>query len=313
VAEQQNYGASGPTDAELASAVPPSVGAHEFRVGAFVILGILAVVTILFLMTNPATFRGRYLIMTRVEDAGGIRRGDPVQMKGVPIGRIHRFDIAGDGVDITLEIEGEWDIPSDSQARLLSSGLLGGTTVDVLRGTATTYLSDGSMIPGASGGGGLMDTAENLGGKAETVLGQIETLLSDPTVASIQSSAAEMQTLLRSLSELTRTQGSEIAQLTATLNEAAEGVSGVGPTAQATLEEARATMAQLNTTSATLDQAVGSLDQILGRMSRGEGSLGRLSQDDELYVNLSAAAESARALMADIREHPGRYIKISVF
>jgi len=313
VARYEGFGDAGPTDAELASAVPPSVGAHEFRVGAFVLLGIAAVLAVLFLMTDPATFRGRYMVVTHVEDAGGIRRGDPVQMKGVPIGRIHRFAIQDDGVDITLEIEGEWQIPSDSRARLLSAGLLGGTTVDVLRGNASTFLSDGASIPGAEGGGGIMATAEDLGGKAETVLGQIESLLSDPTISAVQASAQDLQTLLGTLTEVTQTQGREIAALTASLREAADGLGEATPDARATMEQARQTMTRLNATSAVLADAVASLDQVLGRMARGEGSLGRLSQDDELYVSLTAAAESARALMTDIRENPGRYINISVF
>ncbi len=313
MAQEQSYGVGGPSDAEIASAVPPSVGAHEFRVGAFVVLGILAVLTILFLMTDPATFRGRYMIVTSVEDAGGIRRGDPVQMKGVPIGRIHRFAIQGAGVDITLEIEGEWDIPSDSRARLLSAGLLGGTTVDILRGTATTYLADGAMIPGAEGGGGIMSTVEDLGGKAENVLGQIENLLSDPTISAVQASAQDLQTLLTTLSEVTRTQGREIAALTASLTEAADSLAEATPDARETMAQARETMTRLNATSATLSEAVVSLDEILGRMQRGEGSLGKLSHDDALYVNLAAAAESARALMDDLRAHPRRYINISVF
>lgn len=310
---EQNYGAGGPSDAELASAVPPSVGAHEFRVGIFVLLGIIATLTVLFLMTDPASFRGRYKVVTHVEDAGGIRRGDPVQMKGVPIGRIHRFDIRDAGVDIVLEIDGKWEIPSDSRARLLSAGLLGGVTVDVLRGNATTLLRDGDIVEGAGGSAGIMATAENVGGQAEEVLGRIERLLSDPTINAVESSAQDLSVLLNDLSQLTRTQGSQIAALTESLAGVSDSLAGATPVARATLEEAQATMTRLNATSATLSQAVTSLDDILGRMSRGEGSLGRLSQDDELYVNLAAAAESARALMDDIRENPGRYISISVF
>ena len=34
--------------------------------------------------------------------------------------------------------------------------------------------------------------------------------------------------------------------------------------------------------------------------------------DDELYARLSGAAESAQLLLDDIREHPERYIKLSV-
>jgi hypothetical protein len=37
---------------------PPAAGGREVRVGIFVILGILGVVLLLFLLTDPGTFRG---------------------------------------------------------------------------------------------------------------------------------------------------------------------------------------------------------------------------------------------------------------
>ncbi len=303
---------TGPSDAELKGAIPPAAGTNEFRVGVFVLLGLVGFMTVLFLMTDPSTFRGRYLVLTHVEDASGIRRGDPVQMKGVNIGRVHRFGIRDDGVDITLEIEGEWEIPVDSRSRLSPSGLLGGVTVEVLRGTSGNMVSGGGVIPGESATG-LMSTVEELGGKAEDVLGRIELLLSDPTVTAVQSSAQQLNALLVDLSDLTRTQGAEIARLTAGLNETADELSGMGPEARATLTEARATMERLNSASTALGSAATSLDTILARMAAGEGSLGRLSTDDELYARLSDAAESAQLLLDDIRENPRRYIRISVF
>lgn len=303
---------AGPSEAEVLRAIPPATGANEFRVGVFVLLGVAGFLTVLFLMTDPATFRGRYMVLTHVEDASGIRKGDPVQMKGVNIGRVDDFHIRDDGVDVTLEIEGEWSIPSDSRTSLASSGLLGGVTVEVLRGSSTQNVGSGGVLPGSSDGG-LMSSVEDLGGQAEAVLGQIEGLLSEPTVTAVQESAQQLSVLLDDLTELTRSQGAQISRLTESLNATADGLGEATPDARAALAEARATMERLNGTADALERASGSLDTILSRMASGEGSLGRLSTDDELYTRLSSAAESAQLLLDDIREHPSRYIKISVF
>ena len=107
-----------PSDRELDRVTPRMTGGREIRIGVFVLLGGLAFGAVLFLMTDPATFRGRYMVATEVIDAGGIRRGDPVQMRGVNIGRVHQFDLTASGVLITLEIEGQWGIPEDSHAVL---------------------------------------------------------------------------------------------------------------------------------------------------------------------------------------------------
>jgi ABC-type transporter Mla subunit MlaD len=84
---------------------PPSRGKHrEAWVGLFVVAGILATVILLAVMTDAALFRGRYIVTTTVPNAGGIRKGDPVQMRGVNIGRIMGFGIGPKDVDVRLEI-----------------------------------------------------------------------------------------------------------------------------------------------------------------------------------------------------------------
>ena len=72
----------------------------------FVILAVIAIWLVLATMTKPALFRGRYIVKTSVPNAAGIRKGDPVQMRGVNIGRVIRFDIRDQGVELRLEIEG---------------------------------------------------------------------------------------------------------------------------------------------------------------------------------------------------------------
>ena len=80
-----------PTDAELLAAVPRKATGRQARLGLFVIVGLLSFVTVLYWMTDPATFRGRYMLVTTMEDAGGVRGGDPVSMKGIIICRVHDF------------------------------------------------------------------------------------------------------------------------------------------------------------------------------------------------------------------------------
>ena len=203
--ETQPTNASMPTDDELRSAIPKTQGRLEFRVGIFVILGIAATLFALFLLTDPSTFRGRYRISTVVEEAGGIRRGDPVQMRGVNIGRVMGFDLGSEGVRITLEIEGEWDIPEDSRTRLAAGGLLGGRTVEVIEGRSSNLARGGDEIPGENVTG-VLDMPADLGKDAKAVMARIQALLEEPTVDAIQGSAMELQGLLAQLSTLAEEQ-----------------------------------------------------------------------------------------------------------
>lgn len=309
---------SGATDEEILSATPRGSGGKEAQVGLFVLLGLISFVVILFWMTDPATFRGRYMLVTEVDHAGGVRAGDPVQMQGVNIGRVNRFEMLdNDRVVIRMEIKGEWQIPVGSTTVMGEAGLFGGRALEIVRGTGPGVYADFDTIQGeGAAGGGMLAVVDQMSARAESVLGSIDELLNAETVDAVQGSAGELRNLLAELSLVAREQRGELAQLTASLNRAAVGVesaSAAGEDIASAVASADSTMAMLAETSESLDAAVGSLNVILGRMERGEGTLGRLSTDETLYVSLNDAALMLNTLMADLQANPSKYINISIF
>src|SRR5690606_7945224 len=213
------------TEEELLSVLPARSANREVRVGLFVLIGVAAFLVALFTFTDVGTFRGRYYVTTVVPDAGGVRRGDPVQMRGVNIGRVVGFNMVPDGVEIRLELYNEYGIPEGSAAHLKSSGILGGMTVDVIPGSSTERVEDGARLPGTSASG-LMSAAESLGIEADTVLQRINTLLSPQTIGGVGRSVEELQSLLRELSAMTAHQREELASLSASLRRSASGIEG---------------------------------------------------------------------------------------
>jgi phospholipid/cholesterol/gamma-HCH transport system substrate-binding protein len=55
------------------------------------------------------------------------------------------------------------------------------------------------------------------------------------------------------------------------------------------------------------------LETITARVKNGDGSMGRLINDQELYDRLNKSVEALDALVTDIRQNPGRYVKLSLF
>jgi phospholipid/cholesterol/gamma-HCH transport system substrate-binding protein len=269
------------------------------------------------MLTDPATLRGRYMLVTHLDDAGGVRRGDPVQMRGVNIGRVHGFELGPDGdVYLTLEIEGDWRIPEGSQAALQGMGLFGGRTVALEPSESTTYHEEGDTLPGAGDEGDLMATAGDVGRRADTILTRITEVLDQPTVSSLRGAVDHLEGLLSELNEIARGQRDDIERLTSSLARSAEGLetaTASGPDAARAVARADSTMANLNRTSAALEEVTSSLDAVLARIEAGEGTLGRLSRDEALYTNLTRAAESAHLLLDDLRANPSRYINVSIF
>ena len=310
------------TDTQSLPPAPSSRGKNrEAWVGLLVLLGLAAILTTLFTMTDASTFRGRYVVVTQVPDAAGIRKGDPVLMRGVNIGRVQRFFISKDDVAIRLEIEGEYRIPSDSRVEIGSLGLLGGMAAKIVPGQATTYLRDEDTLKGGFEAG-LLQKADDLAAEADKTLKRVQAMLSDKTVAGVESGAEELPKLLKELSATTTEQRKELKALVASLRATAGQVEKAtsGPELDRSLKRIDALTEKAQTTVDSLDRSTRSLEAITGRVERGEGTLGKLSKDEALYTNLNQTVENLngastdlRELLQDLKKNPKRYVKLSLF
>jgi len=294
---------------------------REMWVGVFVVLGIIAVFATLFIMTDAATFRGRYIITTFVPSAGGIRRGDPVQMRGVNVGRVQRFRMAPEGVGIRLEIEGEYEVPVDSHVELKSSGIMGGIVADVVPGRATTFFKNGDTIPGQSDEG-MMEVTNRISEQVETVLGKMDTLLNKSTIDDVHASTADLRKLLQQLNGTVAEQRHELLTLNRSLQKSSEGIeratAGIekittAPELDRTIKRLDALTQHIDEVTGSLDRSSRSLESVMARLDRGEGTLGKLTKDDALYNNMNAAAVNLNKLAEDIRAQPRKYINLKVF
>ena len=72
-------------------------------------------------------------------------------------------------------------------------------------------------------------------------------------------------------------------------------------------------MESLEATLAKADQTFTQLQTMLTGINAGEGSLGGLTRDKELYDNLNRASKNLDLLLQDFRLNPKRYVNVSVF
>lgn len=294
---------------------------REARVGLFAILCVFAVWFALMTLTSPTLFRGRYILRTSVPNAAGIRKGDPVQMRGVNIGRVLGFGIGERGVELRLEIEKTYEVPSDSRAELRSSGLLAGMLLEVVPGRSTRAATWGDELPGANGPG-VFDKVQGLAREADKVTERLQKLLSDQTIRNVEDGSGQMGKLLRQASSVLTDQRGELQALSSSLRRSAEGVERVttGPELERVVKQLDELTRRMDGLVGNMNHSATSLDAILARVDQGEGTLGKLSRDDVLYERVSQAATDfdkaaveLQKLVEDVRRQPKKYINLSVF
>jgi phospholipid/cholesterol/gamma-HCH transport system substrate-binding protein len=106
--------------------------------------------------------------------------------------------------------------------------------------------------------------------------------------ANISGILSNVNTVTGDLSEITSQQGDSIALAITRLNSA---------------------MASLETTMASLSSTTGQLDKILARIDGGEGTLGKLINDPDLYNRLDSLVVGVDELLSDFKRNPRRYLR----
>lgn len=121
----------------------------EFLVGAFVLVGIAAVVHLSIRAGSGSLGNGdAYVIEARFANAGGLHSGSSVLVSGVPIGNVEevRMDTTDYSAIVSMRVPGTLRLPTDSMASIKSSGLIGDKHVTLSPGADETYLEPGARI-----------------------------------------------------------------------------------------------------------------------------------------------------------------------
>ncbi|MDJ0698819.1 MAG: outer membrane lipid asymmetry maintenance protein MlaD [Woeseiaceae bacterium] len=123
----------------------------ELGAGLFALLGMGA----LFFLTTQTTggndFKAEqtFSVEARFENIGSLKRRAPVAMSGVTIGRVTDISFDKNSLEavVTFVIDSRYDqIPDDSDASILTAGLLGSQYIGLQAGGSDTFLEDGSEM-----------------------------------------------------------------------------------------------------------------------------------------------------------------------
>jgi phospholipid/cholesterol/gamma-HCH transport system substrate-binding protein len=128
-----------------------SRNALELWVGLFVVAGLAAVAMLALQVGNLSTVNvtDAYKVTASFGNVGGLNVKAPVTMAGVKIGRVSNIKIDRDDYSaiVELSIDSRYDnLPTDTSAAVLTSGLLGAQYVGLEPGGEDTYLRQGDRI-----------------------------------------------------------------------------------------------------------------------------------------------------------------------
>jgi phospholipid/cholesterol/gamma-HCH transport system substrate-binding protein len=123
----------------------------EFAVGAFLLLALASLLVLAIASTNGRlSFGGgdTYPVKARFTGIGQLRGQAPVKIGGVTVGKVGEIGLDPTTFDsvVTLEIDDRYELPGDTSAAILTSGLLGESYVALQPGGDPMPLAPGDEL-----------------------------------------------------------------------------------------------------------------------------------------------------------------------
>lgn len=221
----------------------------EAKVGAFTIIGIvLFVVGILFVGKVDVFGKPQMTITGDFEQVNGLKNGNQVKFSGVAIGTVSDIEITPKGVVVSMKVDDNTKIPSDSRFTLGSDGFLGDKFIQISPGSSKVYLHDGDAVKGegADAMDKAMHSAQKLMAGTEQMLQSINNIIGDPqTQSALKYSLQSTATMADNAVAITQ----NMADVTAQLNAAAQQFNADGNAG----EDMRAILTNIKQTTERVD------------------------------------------------------------
>ncbi len=119
-------------------------------VGLFVLIGAAALLFLALKAGNllSLNFGPTYDVTAQFDNIGGLKSGAPVKSAGVVVGRVAgiQFDNQTFQAKVTLALDQRYQFPTDTSAKILTSGLLGDQYLSLDPGASSKNLQNGGVI-----------------------------------------------------------------------------------------------------------------------------------------------------------------------
>lgn len=268
----------------------------ETRLGLFVVIALVAGFCIMEVLGAINLKPGLHLSASfdAIQD---LKLGDSVKMAGVPIGKVEKIKLTDGKVELTLKLNKDAPVHTDSKATIKFTGLMGQYYVAIDFGSSQApRMADGSVIatveqPDLSALMAKLDDVatgvQNLtksfsGDKIDNILGPFTDFMkqNNPRLSAI---FANVQSISSQITEGKGTVGKLIYQ-------------------DDFYNSAQASLTNLQQTADEIKRTVADARTIVDQINAGQGTVGMLVKDPTLYLETAATMSNANVTMSNIRQ-----------
>jgi phospholipid/cholesterol/gamma-HCH transport system substrate-binding protein len=279
--------------------------AMELAVGAFMVIVFVGLGFFTIVLSRDTWWSKKYGIEVVFSDVMGLRDGDNVVVRGMPVGKITSLRLDPDGVHVMASLEQPLECREGYKATVVTTSMLGGRHMEIDQGPATGRVVEaGSPLRGETPRDLMADAAE-------TVNALKEGLVEGGIIENIRETSRQVKEISERLNAGEGTLGKLLSsddQIYRDLSASVAALKDIGER----LNAGEGTLGKLLSKDDKLYQdlsaGVASFREIGERLNAGEGTLGRLlSKDDQMYKDLSETVAALKDMTGQIQAGKGMF------
>jgi phospholipid/cholesterol/gamma-HCH transport system substrate-binding protein len=269
----------------------------RLKVGILAIFAMTILAVLIFLITGQTNiFESQVVIYTYMADAAALTNGAPVNLDGIPIGKVKTIRLSGSRdpmrlvrIDMQVPQSQLKNIPIDSLASISSANVLGTKYINIKSGKGTTTIAADQELPSVNTGE-IQDLVQQGFGVMNSLQDTIQRV--DKIVGLVENGQGSIGKLL-----VDETLYNHLLQIVDGAKQLVDAVNGDKGTIGLLLNNREL----YDNFRATL----GRVDTMLQQLQDGQGTVGKLLKDPALYNQLQDTVKGLQKIIDDLNAGKG--------
>ncbi len=302
----------------------------EVRIGFFVTLMLISLYWGVNFLKGKDVFKKHNTYYATYDQVSGIQTSAPILIKGFKVGIVNDISYdpnSSERIIMEFIVNSSYDIPTNSYARVFNDGIMGSKAIEIQRGNSMTYLQNGDTLHtsidkdllelAGSEFEQLKQMALEITKELTATLKSVNKLVTDNN-ANVNTTMANVASISNSVNNVILNEKDNIRNIISSLNSLATSLEGNASQIDKIIGNVEGITDSLNTANVpllvdNLSSVLASLNTTLEQVNSGEGTVGRLMQDEALYDSLTMTTGKLGLLLEDMKARPNRYVHFSLF
>ena len=258
-----------------------------------------------------------YSMFARFPWGAGLKQGQPVLLAGVQIGFVDRVELDPNGTLVVgLKVQQQYRVPKGSTATVQANGIFGDQLIAIRPIVGVKeFLPPGDTIPTGKGSPGtaeLLTKGDSIAADVRALTGKARSEFVDG--GGMQDVRTTITQLTKLVAQMSSVMAEQSKQLTKTQDALRTTIASIDTAkVDSTLTNVRAMSASLEQLSRDLKATNAQVQTVITKVNTGNGTVGKLMNDDAIYRRLDSVLLRVDSLMADIKANPRKYINLKIF